>query len=214
MQNLSKPADWSEGESFNSGALVRRPSNGLLYSANKNLNGTQNTEADFANNWTLASTWVEGVAVNVGDTVYKDGNLYSAIQSISAADNSATNLANPTFLDPLSRCSQFYSSVEDTDTSLFCERIGSVQGNGPHASEQGDDWRATRTYDYGQIVHYQGSYYRSVAHDFNNKVSVTTNGNTEDVIITPGDILIPRGDNSSFLMQWSPMTNGSRSKSR
>ena len=100
LQNLNKPADWSEGASFNSGALVRRPSNGLLYSANKDLNGTQNTEADFANNWTLASTWVEGVAVNEGDTVYKDGNLYSAKQSISAADNSAANLVNPTFWTP------------------------------------------------------------------------------------------------------------------
>ena len=197
LQNLSKPADWSEGASFNSGALVRRPSNGLLYSANKNLNGSQNTEADFANNWTLASTWVEGVAVNVGDTVYKDGNLYSATQSISAADNSAANLANATFWTPSAGVPDFTLPVEDTDTSPYFARIGSVQGNGPHASEQGDDWRATRTYDYGQIVHYQGSYYRSLAHDFNNKLSVTTNGNTEDVIITPGDILIP-SDNALF----------------
>ena len=119
MQNLSKPADWSEGASFNSGALVRRPSNGLLYSANKNLNGTQNTEADFANNWTLASTWVEGVAVNVGDTVYKDGNLYSAIQSISAADNSAANLANATFWTPSPGVPDFTLPVEDTDTSRY-----------------------------------------------------------------------------------------------
>jgi hypothetical protein len=72
-----------------------------------------------------------------------------------------------------------------------------VGGNGPHASEQGDDWSSARTYDYGQIVHYQGSYYRSLAHSFNNKISATIGGKTEDVLITPGEALIP-SDNALF----------------
>ena len=70
-----------------------------------------------------------------------------------------------------------------------------MQGNGPHASEQGDDWRPTRNYDYGQIVHYQGSYYRCTDHNFNNKVTTTVDGVTQDVIVTPGDVMIP-SDNS------------------
>ncbi|MBT3638047.1 MAG: hypothetical protein HN531_14000 [Opitutae bacterium] len=203
LKNLNKPATWAAGASYNSGELVFKgndptdPAKGFLYSANKNLNGSQNTVADFANNWTLASTWVEGVALKAGDTVYKDGNLYTANQSISATDNSATNLLNPTYWTPDAGVPDFTLPVEDDDTSPYFARIGSVGGNGPHSSEQGDDWRATRTYDYGQIVHYQGSYYRSLAHDFNNKVSVTTDGNSEDVVITPGDALIPN-DNSLF----------------
>jgi flagellin-like hook-associated protein FlgL len=72
-----------------------------------------------------------------------------------------------------------------------------VKGNGPHASNQGDDWRPTRTYDYGQIVHYQGSYYRSLAIAFNNTVSATIDGSNQDVLIAPGDAMIP-SENALF----------------
>ena len=195
LQNINKPADWIEGSSYSSGALVRSPSNGLLYSANKNLNGTQNTSTDFADNWDLASTWVEGVALNAGETVYYQGNLYTAAQSISAVDNSAANLANPAYWTPFVGVPDFTLPVNDIDSSSYFSRIGSVQGNGPHASEQGDDWRPTRNYDYGQIVHYQGSYYRCTDHNFNNKVTTTVDGVTQGVIVTPGDVMIP-SDNS------------------
>ncbi len=197
LTNVNKPATWAAGASYNSGELVRSPSNGLLYSADKNLNGTQNTDADFSANWTLASTWVEGVALQAGETVYKDGNLYTANTALTASDNTAANLANVTYWTPSLGVPDFTLPAEDIDTSPYFARIGSVGGNGPHSSEQGDDWRPTRNYDYGQIVHYQGSYYRSLAHDFNNKVSVTTSGNTEDVVITPGDAMIPT-DNALF----------------
>ena len=197
LTNINKPATWSEGASYNSGELVQRPSNGLLYSANKNLNGSQNSAADFGNNWNLASTWVEGVALQAGETVYKDGNLYTAKQAMTATENAEANLTNATYWTPSPGVPDFTLPTEDIDTSPYFARIGSVGGNGPHSSEQGDDWRPTRNYDYGQIVHYQGSYYRSLAHDFNNKVSVTTSGNTEDVVITPGDAMIPT-DNALF----------------
>jgi len=189
--NVNKPAEWAGSIPFSSGDLVKRPSNGLLYSAKTNLNGSQNTEANFSTNWELASTWVEGVALKSGDTVYKDGNLYTANQSLTATENTAANLANSTYWTPSVGVPDFTLPVNDTDVSPYFARIGSVNGNGPHASNQGDDWRPTRTYDYGQIVHYQGSYYRSLAYAFNNKISATADGVTQDVLITPGDAMIP-----------------------
>lgn len=195
LQNVNKPADWAEGSPFKSGDLIKY-SDDKLYSAKANLNGTQNTSADFTKNWELASTWVEGVALKAGDSVYRNGDLYTTNQSLTATDNSVANLSNTTFWSPASS-PDFTLPVEDIDTSPYFARIGSVGGNGPHASEQGDDWSSARTYDYGQIVHYQGSYYRSLAHSFNNKISATIGGKTEDVLITPGEALIP-SDNALF----------------
>ena len=36
----------------------------VFFIPQKDLNGTQNTSTDFDDNWDVASTWVEGVAVN------------------------------------------------------------------------------------------------------------------------------------------------------
>ena len=96
LQNVNKPATWAEGKPFGAGDLVKNTDN-RLYSAKKNLNGTQNTTADFANNWDLASTWTGGVAINAGDSVYKDGDLYTAKQDLTATENSSANLTSTTY---------------------------------------------------------------------------------------------------------------------
>jgi len=190
LQNVNKPATWAEGKPFNAGDLVKH-TDSRLYSAKKNLSGAQNTGAGFANNWDLASTWTGGVAVNTGDSVYKDGDLYTAKQDLTATENSSANLTNTTYWTRGNGVPDYTLPLADNATSPYFSRIGSQQGNGPHASQQGEDWTSSRTYDYGQIVHYQGSYYRCLASSFNNKISATTSGVTQDVVITPGDALIP-----------------------
>ena len=183
------------------------------HSAKKNMNGTQNTTLAFANNWDLASTWTGGVAVNTGDSVYKDGDLYTAKQDLTATENTSSP-AEYHILGP--RAMDFRTILfpwRIMPRLLYFSRIGSQQGNGPHASEQGEDWIASRTYDYGQIVHYQGNYYRCLANSFNNKVSATSAGNTEDIIITPGDALIP-SNNALFSTLWSIMTSGGKLRNR
>jgi flagellin-like hook-associated protein FlgL len=196
LQNVTKPAVWAEGKPFGAGDLVKSTDN-RLYSAKKNLNGTQNTAADFANNWDLASTWTGGVAINAGDSVYKDGDLYTAKQDLTATENFSSPLTNATYWTKSNGVPDYTLPLADNATSPYFSRIGSQQGNGPHASQQGEDWTSSRTYDYGQIVHFQGSYYRCLASSFNNKITATTAGNTQDVIITPGDALIP-SDNVLF----------------
>ena len=79
----------------------------------------------------MASTWVEGVALNAGDTVYKDGNLYSAAQSISAADNSAANLANATFWTPSPGVPDFTLPVNDTTPPLILRESGACRAMVP-----------------------------------------------------------------------------------
>lgn len=190
LQNVNKPAVWAEGKPFNAGDLVKHTDN-KLYSASKNLNSTQNTTADFSANWNLASTWIGSVAVNAGDSVYKDGDLYTAKQDLTAVDNSSANLSNATFWTKSNGVPDYSLPLADNVTSPYFSRIGSQQGSGPHASQQGEDWMSDRSYDYGQIVHYQGSYYRCLANSFNNKITATANGNTQEVVVTPADALIP-----------------------
>jgi len=196
LQNVNKPAVWAEGKPFNSGDLVSG-TDGRLYSAKKSLDGSQNTAASFSNNWDLASTWVGGVSVKTGDYVYSNGDLYTAKQDLTPTENSSANLTNTTYWTKTAGIPDYTLPLADNATSPYFSRIGSQQGNGPHASQQGEDWMSTRTYDYGQIVHYQGSYYRCLANSFNNKISATSNGNTQDIVITPGDELIPT-DNSLY----------------
>lgn len=196
LKNVNKPAVWSDGKPFASGDLATGV-DGRLYSANKNLTGNQNTTADFSTNWSLASTWVGGLGVSSGDTVYKDGDLYTAAKDLTATENTSANLTNTNYWIKAAGVPNYALPALDGSSSPYFSRIGSQAGNGPHASEQGEDWMPTRTYDYGQIVHYQGSYYRCLANSFNNKISTTTNGNTQDIVITPGDELIP-SDNSLY----------------
>jgi flagellin-like hook-associated protein FlgL len=189
IQNINKPADWADGSPYASGDLVKQA--GLLYTANKTLTGSQNTTADFSVNWDLASTWAEGVALKSGTDVYKDGNLYTAKKDLSATENTSANLSNTTFWTQSVGVPDYSLPLADTATSPYFMRIGSQQGNGPHASQQGEDWSSTRTYDYNQIVHYQGSYYRCLAASFNNKVTTTGSGSTQDFLVKPSDALIP-----------------------
>ena len=189
-QDLNKPATWAEGQPFNAGDLAEG-TDGRLYVANKNLNSIQNTVADFGVNWDLASTWVSGVAVNSGDSVYKDGDLYTAKQALTAAENTQANLTNATFWGKINGVPDYSLPNLDTDVSPYFKRIGSQTGNGPHATRQGEDWLSSRTYDYGQIVHYQGSYYRCLANAFNNKITASSSAATTDVLITPADEKIP-----------------------
>ena len=180
LQNINKPASWVEGNPSLSGEFAMK--SGKLYFANTAIIGSDNTDANFSLNWSEATTWQEGFAAKTGNSVFKNGIYYTANTDLTPSDNSELNFsANwtaSTFPDYSISEGNYYSKVGSSSTLP-----------GPTTANQGENWSPNLTYDFGQIVFHEGSYFQCQVNSFDNTSDAQSISGVPS-IITPNDKFI------------------------